>query len=60
MVINNLLVSESNRQDDIPTHILKLCKNSISSFLVQIFNPLTTALANKLALGFLVITRQPL
>jgi len=24
MVINNLLVSESNRQNDFPTHILKL------------------------------------
>ena len=38
MVINNLLVSKSNRQNDIPTHILKLCKNSLSPFLVQIFN----------------------
>jgi len=38
VVINNLLVSKSNRQNDIPTHILKLCKNSISPFLVQIFN----------------------
>jgi len=37
-VINNLLVSKSNRQNDIPTHILKLCKNSLSPFLVQIFN----------------------
>ena len=39
MVINNLLVSKSNRQNDIPTHILKLCENSLSPFLVQIFNP---------------------
>ena len=38
MVIYNLLVSKSNRQNDIPTHILKLCKNSLSPFLVQIFN----------------------
>jgi len=38
MVINNLLASKSNRQNDIPTHILKLCKNSLSPFLVQIFN----------------------
>ena len=38
MVINNLLVSKSNRQNDIPTHILELCKNSLSPFLVQIFN----------------------
>ena len=38
MVINNLLVSKSNRQNDIPTHILKLCKNSLSPILVQIFN----------------------
>ena len=38
MVINNLLVSKSSRQNDIPTHILKLCKNSLSPFLVQIFN----------------------
>ena len=38
MIINNLLVSKSNRQNDIPTHILKLCKNSLSPFLVQIFN----------------------
>ena len=30
MVINNLLVSKSNRQNDVPTHILKLCKNSLS------------------------------
>jgi len=37
VVINNLLVSKSNRQNDIPTHILKLCKNSLSPFLVQIF-----------------------
>jgi len=29
MVINNLIVSKSNRQNDIPTHILKLCKNSL-------------------------------
>jgi len=35
MVINNLLqlvLSKSNRQNDIPTHILKLCKNSLSPF----------------------------
>ena len=38
MVINNLLVTKSNRQSDIPTHILKLCKNSLSPFSVQIFN----------------------
>ena len=38
MVMNNLLVSKSNRQNDIPTHVLKLCKNSLSPFLVQIFN----------------------
>ena len=38
MVINNLLVSKSNRQNDIPTHILKLSKNALSPFLVQIFN----------------------
>ena len=38
MVINNLLVSKSNMQNDILTHILKLCKNSLSTFLVQIFN----------------------
>jgi len=38
MVINNLLVSKSNRQNDISTHILKLCKNSLFLFLVQIFN----------------------
>ena len=38
MVVNNLLVSKSNRQNDIPTHILELCKNSLSPFLVQIFN----------------------
>ena len=38
MVINNLLVSKSNRQNEIPTHILKLCKNSLSPYLVQIFN----------------------
>ena len=38
MVINNLLVSKNNRQNDSPTHILKLCKNSLSPFLVQIFN----------------------
>ena len=29
MAISNLLVSKSNRQNDIPTHILKLCKNSL-------------------------------
>jgi len=38
MVINNLAVSKSNRQNDIPTHILELCKNSLFPFLVQIFN----------------------
>ena len=38
MVINNLLVFKNNRQNDVPTHILKLCKNSLSFFLVQIFN----------------------
>jgi len=37
MVMNNLLVSKSNKQNDIPTHILKLCKNSLSPILVQIF-----------------------
>ena len=36
MVINNLLGSKSNRKNEIPTHILKLCKNS--PFLVQLFN----------------------
>jgi len=38
MVINNLLVSKCNRQNDIPTRILNLCKNSLSPFLVQIFD----------------------
>jgi len=38
MVINNLLVSKTSRQNDIPNHILKLFKNSLSPFLVQIFN----------------------
>jgi len=38
MVINNLLVSKSNIKKDIRTHIPKLCKNSLSPFLVQIFN----------------------
>ena len=38
MVIKDLPVTKSNRQNDIPTHILKLCKNSVSPFLVQIFN----------------------
>ena len=38
MVINSLLVSKSDRQNDIPIHILKPCKNSLSPFLVQICN----------------------
>jgi len=38
MIMNNLLVSKSNRQNDIPAQILKLCKNPLSPFLVGIFN----------------------
>ena len=39
MVFNNLLqVSKSNIKKDIRTHIPNLCKNSLSPFLVQIFN----------------------
>ena len=38
MVIKNLLVSLSTKQNYIPNHILKLCKNSLSLFLAQILN----------------------
>jgi len=38
MVISNLLISKTNRQNDISNIILKLCKNSLSPILVQTFN----------------------
>ena len=37
-VINRLLECKSVRMNDIPIHILKLCKNVLSPFLAQIFN----------------------
>jgi len=37
-VINRLLECKSVRMNDIPVHILKLCKNALSPFLTQIFN----------------------
>lgn len=37
-IINSLIKSESTRQDDIPKHMLKLCKNVLSPLLEQIFN----------------------
>jgi len=37
-VINSLIESKSTRNNDIPIHILKLCKNVLSPFLELIFN----------------------
>jgi len=37
-VINRLLECKTVRMNDIPIHILKLCKNALSPFLAQIFN----------------------
>jgi len=36
--IDNLLVSKSVRMNDIPIHILKICKQILSRFLSQFFN----------------------
>ena len=38
VVINRLLECKSVRMNDIPIHILKLCKNALSPFLAQIFD----------------------
>jgi len=38
IIIDNLLVSKSVRMNDIPIHILKICKQILSPFLAQLFN----------------------
>ena len=38
IIINNLRVSKSVRMNDIPIHILKICKQILSPFLAQLFN----------------------
>jgi len=38
IIIDNLLVSKSVRMNDIPIHILKICKHISSPFLAQLFN----------------------
>jgi len=38
IIIDNLLVSNSVRMNDVPIHILKICKQTLSLFLAQLFN----------------------